>query len=167
MKHEAREIDPEVLADLRLRESTERDRAPANAAIYDWRRPQFCGAWPCRTCSTLVPVQASDLENVAMWNRILKARGEEPIEVERVMFCDDCRALHKDRGAGKRREQNERLAEEIRKLKAAPDPDRERATINTLRDLGHPDVDGLLHELRERAGSTSKAKASRGKQAVL
>lgn len=157
--------DPEVLADLRRRVELERTRPTSPEkieAVYAWKAPEFIGAWKCRTCGQLVPIQESDMANLAMWNRELRKRNEEPIDTARIVFCDACRTEHRKSAPGRRTEEVARLAEVIRTLKGAADPDREMATIRTLRDLGHPDVDGLLSELRERAGAKATKKARTG-----
>lgn len=164
-QHDSFEQDLEVAYDLALRARTERDRRPAEQATsingVGWKRPEFVGAWHCRTCNELVPIQEADMEHVAIWNRRLRARGEEPIDTSRIVFCDPCREKHREAAPEKRRTEVMRMSEVIRELKSSPDPDRELATIRTLRDLGHPDVDGLLSALRERAGAKTKTKRSK------
>ena len=145
-------MDPEVLADLRLRERTAAERSAASPALYAWKPPVFVGAWKCRTCEVLVPITTEDLERLAMWNRVLRSRKQEPIDHNRIVFCDACRDSLKAKAGDRRSEEARITGELVRELKAATNPDSERATANRLRDLGHPDVDGLLGALRERAG---------------
>lgn len=163
MKHrEPFAIDPEVLADLQLREHTERTRRTKPVdAIYAYKPPEFVGAWRCRRCGVLVEIQASDLENLAMWNRVLKARGEAPIDNTKIALCDECKAVEDDRRSDGRKEQAGIVNDLIRSLKATDDIDGidARAQTKRLRELGHPDVDGLLHELRERAGARAAKRA--------
>jgi hypothetical protein len=162
------QMDPEVLADIAKRDRIAASRdpmafEPALRAAVAKIRPVFVGAWKCRTCNALVPVQEQDLENLASCNDALRRRGEEPLDHNRIMFCDSCREAHKLDAARRRRREVERLAEVIRALKSAADPDSERALIHQLRELNHPDVDGLLNALRERANKPAKS-APKGRE---
>jgi len=162
-------LDPEVLADQYRRELIARDahreESPAKNPLAK-SRPVYVGAWKCRKCDALVPIQESDMDFLATWNDVLRARGEAPIDPHSVMFCDACRTKYKsrdfqlDRARGNR-DRTERLAEAIRRIKGAANPDGEHETIRALRELGHPDVDGLLSLLREKAANT-KSKPTRG-----
>lgn len=159
------EPDPEVIADLQLREQTARARPRNEAkteALYTWAPPEIVAKWKCRTCGALaVPISADDLEFAAVWNRKLRSRGEAPLDPDRIVFCDACRDKHRASGEHRRAEERERIAEEIRKLKNADDPTLEAATIKTLRELGHPDVDGLVQSLVAKA--ITRLEKGRGK----
>lgn len=165
------EPDPEVVADLQLRARTARERPRTEAQVdkvLAWQPPEIVGQWRCRTCgSKFMPITADALEYARMWNRILQRRGEAPLDPERIVFCDDCRELHRSHGADKRRDEVDRMAEEVRKLKNAADPTSEQATIRTLRELGHPDVDGLVHSLTAKAAGRLEKSAAKKARASL
>lgn len=114
-----RDTDPEVLADLRLRERTARERkdrrgpdgldvgqdpdglSPAIAALYEISPDPDVEHWPCRGgCGRMVGVPQAGVDGLAQSNRQLAARRDRPIGKHEVMWCPDC----------KRREDEERAA---------------------------------------------------------
>ncbi|MBA2718912.1 MAG: hypothetical protein H0U52_06695 [Chloroflexi bacterium] len=152
--------DPEVVADLQLRARTERDRSRFQGEPR-WAPPRFVAAWKCRTCGVLVDVTVDALERLAVFNSILRRRNEAPLDHNAIVFCDDCLPQFKAFAADHARGKTDRLAEEIRKLKNSGDPVSEHAVIKTLRDLGHPDVGGLLACLAAK-GPTKKTRKQDG-----
>ncbi len=98
--------DPEVIADLKFRAYTERDRS-RGGADYDWKQPETIGAWKCRVpaCGVLVGVTQDAMERVAMFNRELHRRGEAPLDINAIVYCDRCRDEFKRTAADRRRGQ--------------------------------------------------------------
>lgn len=157
--------DPEVVADLKLRAYTERDRS-RSGADYHWTNPKIVGAWRCRVpkCPERVGVTQDAMDALAMWNRERARRGEDPIATGDVMYCDGCVAHMRATAPDRRRKQVDSMAEIIRQLKegarhiryTAKDGQRivdEPAALEQLRKWGHPDVKGLEQALAERRQS--------------
>jgi hypothetical protein len=74
-------LDPEVLADLRLRDSSD---AP----------PVFVEHWPCKGCGVMVGITREVLDTHAMFNRQLVKRRESPLP--KRAQCDDCKRRDQD-----------------------------------------------------------------------
>jgi hypothetical protein len=84
-------LDPEVLADLRRREESERDPSRSRTDPTSWTPPAIVEHWPCRGgCNTMVGVtrEAVDARNAG--NAMLARRREKPIGRHEVVWCDDC-----------------------------------------------------------------------------
>ena len=113
--------DPEVLADLRLRDRTSRERAdrrtapglnagqdldglsPELAALYDGAPDPIVEHWPCRgRCGRMVGVPKVALERLEDANRMLPRR-ERPIGKHEVMWCPDCKRADDEARAAQRR----------------------------------------------------------------
>lgn len=155
------EPDPEVLADLRLRESSQFDSSRTRTANYDWRKPADVDEWPCRACGVFVGVTDEATHALEVHNRRLLQLREAPVESARVLFCPSCKA----RGVAMQPERNRKhvdaLAELIREFKSdpPPHPDREAELVAHMRLMHHPDVDGLVQAVknrRENSGATSR-----------
>lgn len=114
--------DPEVLADLQLRERTARERhdrrgpdgldvgqdpdglSPALAALYDGAPDPDVEHWPCRGgCGRMVGVTQVAVERLAMSNQLLATKRERPIAKHEVMWCPDCKRLDDEERAAARR----------------------------------------------------------------
>lgn len=107
--------DPEVLADLRLRDRTARERAdrrsvagldvgqdpdglsPALAALYDGAPDPDVESWPCRS-GRMVGVPRVALDRLKQANELLKARRDRPIGKHEIMWCPTCRPNTAERG---------------------------------------------------------------------
>lgn len=154
------DLDDEVLADLALRDATELDTTRTRPAIYSWDKPKFVTLWRCRVpgCGEFVPTTQDAIDELAVFNRELVRRGEQPIDEHQVMYCDSCRLRLKASAPARRHGQVERMADAIRKLKASQDPLTERELVAQIRKWGHPDVDGLVTTL------AAKNAASRNKK---
>lgn len=102
--------DPEVLADLRLRDRTARERAdrrgpdgldvgqdpdglsPAIAKLYDSAPDPDVEHWPCRKrCGAMVGVTEVALDAFETNNRRLVQMRLQPMGKHEVMWCPDCR----------------------------------------------------------------------------
>jgi hypothetical protein len=112
-------LDPEVLADLRHREASERDRSRSSlvtckcghhvrshdgttglcsqcaceeferAAGGSWSPPPIVDRWPCTGCNTLVDMTSEVIEMHAMFSRQLERSGGRPL-AKRIP-CPDCK----------------------------------------------------------------------------
>lgn len=153
------ELDPEVRADLELREQTTRDRTRSRSTrIYDWRPPVFVENWPCSVpnCDGEYPVESDAVERLEIFNAQLMRKGERPITKSEIGYCESCRAEYKRTAPERRRAQVDRMADGIRKLKAAANPQLEYTLLRQLEQWGHPDVKGLVEAIRlsrEKPGS--------------
>lgn len=102
--------DPEVLADLALRERTAHERAdrrtpaglepgqdldglsPSLAKLYDAAPDPIVEHWPCRgDCGTMVGVTKVGVDEYAAMNRRLRSMRQEPVPKSKVMWCPDCK----------------------------------------------------------------------------
>lgn len=96
--------DPEVLADLRRRNESERDDSRAGSARNPFASGPDVEHWPCRGgCGRMIGVDASTVENLAIANRKLEARRERPIGKHQVMWCPECKRADDEARAAARR----------------------------------------------------------------
>ena len=73
-------------------------------------------AWSCRSaCGKAITVTDDDIEALEVANRIMVARGEEPLRTDEIMLCPDC---HRAWLADERQREIERrqIANELREL---------------------------------------------------
>lgn len=84
--------DPEVLADLQLRDASERDRGRTRP--LGWSPPVFVEHWPCKGCGALVGMTKESLDVHAMFNRQLASKRESPLPKRGC--CDDCKTRDED-----------------------------------------------------------------------
>jgi hypothetical protein len=154
------ELDPEVLADLRLREATLRDptRTKRDQAVR-WDPPEVVTTWPCRNkaCQWPVDVTQSAIDSFNLFNAILVKRGEPALSTTEIVVCDECRKKLEQHKAGLNYERRDEMRELIRRLKASKDPRKdprkETELLALLEKRRHPDIPGLLESL-----STAKAR---------
>jgi hypothetical protein len=85
-------LDPEVLADLRLREQSERDPSRSRVDPTAWTEPAIVEHWPCRGgCGTMVGVTREAIDALASSNAMLARRREAPIAKTKVVWCPPCK----------------------------------------------------------------------------
>lgn len=151
------EPDPEVIADLQLRDATERDRSRTRRASYAWTPSKIVGAWRCKNlrCPAFVEVTEETMERFCMFNSQLRSRGEAPLDPSKILYCDPCITEYKRTAPDRRRAQMDRMAVVIRQLKDSGDASRERDLIAQLEEWGHPDVTGLVKAITERLAKES------------
>ena len=144
------EIDPEIIADLRLRAYTERDRSRSGEAVY--APPVFVDRWECRhpQCSTLVDVTPDAVEHLAMFNAELTRRGERLIPTDAIVLCDDHRKLAADYRVGALSKKHDKLRGAIKTIRDSKAPRREAEAIKICQDCHHPDLEGLLQAVESR-----------------
>lgn len=124
-------LDPEVLADLRRREASERDRTRSSPVTCDcghhvrshdastgrcddcdceeferaaggsWSAPAIAERWPCSGCNALVEMTSEAIELHAMFNRQLERRGERPL-AKRIP-CATCKRADEELVRAQRR----------------------------------------------------------------
>lgn len=116
------DLDPEVLADLHLRDRTARERAdrrgpagldvgqdpdglsPALAALYASVPDPDVESWPCRgRCGRMIGVTQAGVDRLKAWNKRLAARRERPIGKHGVMWCPDCKRRDDELAQAQRR----------------------------------------------------------------
>ena len=175
-----RDEDPEVAADLALRESSESDtaraRSPLSALGTEWRKPADVAVWPCRypKCAKPVGVTKDTVDALATANGWLAKRraevkqlrgvgedakadaieksGVREIPTSAVVLCDGCRAGLAKFEADRNADRKVAIQNAIARLKASTSPTREHDAVDALRKAGHPepDVVALLRYLCER-----------------
>lgn len=165
------EIDPEVLADLQLRISSERDSTRSRGSgTYAWTTPVIVAHWRCRSresCRTavagepaLVGVTQETLDALEGFNSELRRRMQADLPTHSIVFCDECKRHGISMQAEANRKRADRMAERVRKLRDGCSADEEREIIEVLRKT-HPDVDGLLRAIRERREGAHGGKPKR------
>ena len=166
------EPDPEVVADLRLRASTERDTT-RSAKPPEYVPPTFVAKWRCKTpgCGALVDVTEESMERLAVFNGRLRSKAEAPLDPHSIVFCADCEQRNDAAQSERRRREVDRMAIVIRGVKSGQFPLRvtwnntehtltEAQAYEKLERWGHPDVPGLKQAIAER-NATSGAKRTR------
>lgn len=173
------ELDQEQIRDLVFRSQSERDRDRAKPETLTAMR--FGGGapivteWRCRypgpksnaaPCRVMIPVDSEAVESLAMFNAELVRRNDPerpPIETHEVMVCEAHQRLIADHKAtvmpGIRARQMTEMRDAIQKLKASDDPRNEKALIEIVTKLHHPDVEGLLLTLEEKLGGKNKRRS--------
>ncbi len=162
------EDDPEVLADLELREHTARTRprvsdAQFAAKLRDAAVPRIIDKVPCRArCGRMADWTEEAQDAYDTFNRKLLSMRDAELDKSRIVFCDECRK----RGVAMRAEDNRKhvdlVAAKIRALKATTNPDEERQLIKELHQLHHPDMNGLVEAIRQAREKQSSGKRVRG-----
>lgn len=165
-----RDDDPEVRADLELRDSTARDRPRKSYEQVKWSPPVIVGQVPCRgRCGAVVDWPEDAEHSFQVFNGQLERTNQAPLDKTRIVFCEKCRAYGATLAADNNRKHVDKLAEVIRELRGgtthpeapgpAPHPDRERELLEQLRKLHHPDpvaFEIALREARQRSNSKNK-----------
>lgn len=156
--------DPEILADFGLRARTERDPSrTAQDPTLAWQPAVLVERWACRgKCGASIAVDDAAVHARDKLNEQLRKRGEPEVGAHEIAFCPAC----KQRGAPLRGEANRRTADAIaalvRELKGLIDNDlRERSVLARLRELGHPDVDGLAKAIADGRAAKNTTKPRR------
>jgi hypothetical protein len=91
------DTDPEVLADLRHREASERDRSRSRNDPAAWTPPAIVEHWPCRTgCGAMVGVSQDAVDSRNMFNDRLARRREPAIQRNEVVRCGACTKRDED-----------------------------------------------------------------------
>lgn len=153
------ELDPEVVADLRLREYTAKSRqglsdAGFGQAIRDTATPKIVDRVPCRNrCGAVVGWTEEAEHTFDTFNRQLARKMEPQLDKTQIMFCPSCVAAGRELRAQGLRGLVDKIAVAIRELKDGCDDERQRELLKKLEKAGHPDVPGLEQWLREKAAS--------------
>lgn len=142
------EEDPEVVADLRLRAATERDRSRTGPVLLH-QAAAVVAHWPCRACRQPTELTEAGADRFEAFNRVLRARGEEPIATGAVLFCDSCRVEGTAYASKRNRDHVDKLAEKIREYKASHDSRRQAELEHEMAKLHHPDLPGLVEAVKQ------------------
>jgi hypothetical protein len=156
------EEDPEVIADLKLRAYTERDRSRSRE-MPTYVPAKIIGQVPCRgRCGALVEWPEDAEERFAIFNRILASKAEAPLDKTRIAFCSRCVARGREGAADANRKGVEGMARLIRELRSDPGPnfEREKEILEKLKPH-HPDLTGLVEAIRIRRLSKPATRARR------
>jgi hypothetical protein len=156
--------DPEVEADIRLRESTRYDTSRnLTGKAPTWTPPKVLDRVPCRArCGAVVAWTDDAEEKLQIFNGILKRKMEPEIDRTKTLFCNSCRVKGAEMSAERNRKQVDFVAERIKELKNGAGGDRYRELLDQLRKAGHPDVDGLHQCLLEKAAQKPSKRITRG-----
>ena len=155
--------DPEVLADMQLREATLRERGRSRE-MPKYEPPAIVGQWPCRVCKTPVDITDEAIKDAEVFDRKLARDGDEhgnhaPLDRNRIAVCDACRAKGMSLIGQRKREQVDKMAALIRELRGgttlpappgpAPSQQREAELMREIISRHHPDPEGLLKAIRD------------------
>ena len=148
------EMDPEVAADLRLREASRFDRSRNQGDMPKYVPAKVIDRVPCRNrCGAVVSWTEEAESTFQTFNRQLAKKLEPQLDKTKIVFCNTCRASGVAQAADRNRKQVDYIAGIIRELKGGLDGDKYREAIDKLKKAGHPDIDGLEQALREKAAS--------------
>lgn len=158
------EEDPEVVADVRLREATTRDATRGAPTVIGGDRA-IVAQWPCHAkCGRMVGVNSTTLEAWRVFNTQLRTAGpwshaqqrytgpEEPLDASAIVYCQLCIDGIKSQEGDECRKYADRMHEIIVELKEAVamgNATKERELTKKLQGR-HPDLNGLLAALRAR-----------------
>lgn len=163
------EMDPEVIADLKLRAYTEHDSSRtrrAVSAIGGGGPEPFVAAWACRNppCAKPVPVTQTAIDTLAQFNGepYKFARESRPIKESHVVACPECEHLARDYRAKAMDTRRYELSKAIKLLKEKKNPRDEKDLVELLKKLRHPDVAGLIEAIETRHKLPGNKRASRG-----
>lgn len=154
------EIDPEILADLRLREETLRDpnrrRRDAGLPVFDL--PEFVRLLPCFNCGAACELNDIGQARLDQFNAVLRRRGEPDIDEKETLMCLTCRKKWDAMKANHNRKRVEEMGKTVRSLKASKNPDGEDAAW-TYVDKNHPDPTGLREWIRSNRDGGKRRRA--------
>lgn len=163
------DMDPEVLADLQLREQTTRERPRMSDAQFaenlrEAAAPRVIGKVPCRArCGNVADWTEEAEAAFQTWNRKLVADREAPLDKTRIVFCDDCRRRGAVEAAQSNRNHVEAMRAAIQELKEHPPetPSEEREAVKRLEKLRHPFphdcIKAILENGSKKRGSRRRA----------
>lgn len=159
------EHDPEIVADARARARFGgADRGvPENYPPGTHRPPAIVAGWACRSgCGRFVPVTDAAVAARDSANDQLRRRGEPELGEHEILFCPSCKHRAAPDRADALRRRVDDIAKLIAELKTLVDNDLlERSVLARLRDLGHPDVDGLMRAVRESRAAKNQTQKRR------
>lgn len=159
-----RDLDPEQLADLRLRSASEHDRGRSRTTARVMGGDDPAERWPCRRCTiAMVEVNATTVAALESSNALLAKRGERMIPKSQVVFCSTCEPIARRERAERYDRERAEIAELIRELRSLIDNDLREASIAArLRELGHANVPALLSEAKTRRAEKRRATTTNG-----
>jgi hypothetical protein len=151
------DIDPEVLADIQLRNRSQYDRTRTGAP--EWTPPKIHSHVPCRNrCGAVTEWTEDAEERFEIFNRILARRNEAQLDRTKIVFCDKCRGDGAKQSSERNRKLVDAVAVAIRGLKDGCDAARELELLAKLDKAGHPDIAGLKQWLGDKAKGKSRVK---------
>ena len=172
------QVDPEIQADIDLRNSSARARPGLSLSDFAAKLkatavPVIHSHVPCRgRCGSVVAWTQEAEDTFQMFNRQLASSMDAPLDKTKIAFCDKCRKYGANLAADRNRKAANATADLIRELRGgtkapeppgpAPTPEKERDIIEKLRALGHPDIEGLTRTIRDARESKSAKSSRRG-----
>jgi hypothetical protein len=157
------EEDPEVEADIRLRESSRFDRSRNQGDAPTYVPPKIVDRVPCRNrCGSVVSWTEEAENTFQTFNRHLAGRAEAQLDKTKIAFCNTCRTAGVGLAAERNRKQVDYIAARVRELKGGCNSDRYGELLKELTKAGHPDVDGLRQALTDKANAKSSKRVAKG-----
>jgi hypothetical protein len=164
------EMDPEVIADLKLRAYSERDSSRGKVTedhIANWRPDGVVTQWKCRMekCMRFMDVTQEGIDRLDDANAHLAKRGEPPLKSFEVAICQTCMRMRAGDVGRRLRERVTGLAENIRKLKEHAKPRQASELLAAIIKAKHPDLPGLLDAIearRSKSGESGKRERKHG-----
>ncbi len=105
---------------------------------------------PCRMCGELVDVTEAGMAALRACNAILLGRSEAPLNELRTFACERCAMKARDAAGKANRLAADEMTAIIQDLKESSDPPSEKAMLDRLAELGHPDIPSLLLAIGEK-----------------
>lgn len=98
-----------------------RARESRHAEPPAWRSPKIADRVPCLVpfCRNRVEVTEEALESFVTFSKILRARGEEPLDASKTFCCASCGEKRRLEALNKSTKRRERVTEAIKYLKHA------------------------------------------------
>jgi hypothetical protein len=162
------ELDPEVVADLRLRAYSERDSSRARVSehhLATFRPDDPVAEWKCRNpnCARFMPVTQEAIDRLDDANRHWpKKAGQPPLKSYEVAMCDACSQWVKDNRSQRLRDKVTKLADLIRRLKDSTHPREATELLADIAKCHHPDIPGLLDAIEAKRASKGDKRGKAG-----
>lgn len=161
-------LDPEVIADLKLRAYTEHDRSRTRHAVHAFGAggpDPIVAEWSCRNpeCRKPVAVTQTAIDTLAQFNgdAYKLARESRPIKESTVVACSDCEQLARDYRAKAMDKRRYELSKAVKMMREKKNPRDEQDLIALLKKLKHPDVPGLIEAIETRQKLPGAKRASK------
>jgi hypothetical protein len=165
MSHD--DMDPEVRADLELRERLAASRPRVSDGqfaekIREAAKPRIIERVPCRNRCGAVADWTEEAEQAFMtFNHKLASAAEAPLDKTRIVFCPSCARRLSAESSQRNRMMVNKIGDAIRELKAGCPPRREDELLDKLERSGHPDIAGLKQWLKDNVNDPKKRRAQK------
>lgn len=161
--------EAETRADFWKRERSSGDQTRTREPANPIGSSAIVTHWLCRRqgCGAMVGVTQCALDALVMFNAILVRRGEERLDMARIVFCKDCEKALRATEGERIRKQIEDKAELLATLRQSPDPLREGYARGKLEKLiGKVEADDLVFAIVNKRNA-EKASGKRVEKGVF